>query len=394
MHRITQRGIASRQGRGDDTRVRRALLCALLTGADCGSTPLVSADAASPADVLVDAAPVGPHDATPTAPDATPTAPDAGPADALADDAAPFDDAGPTEDAAPTSDDASAPNEDASAPDDDAQPAFPDAAPGPPLDIAFSSNRSGEYDIFLTDLAGTTTRQLTMANGDDFYPSFSSDGARVVFSGSGGLFEIALATGIVTPIPLPGFVYVSTPSISSDGCCIAFEGLTMGMTMPEIFMMRTGQSPVRLTTNSAIDAGPLFSLDSQSIIFVTNRDQGAYHVYSMRLDGTGQARETVIPGILGKPTISPDGRKLVLSRFDSGLNRSILVELDRASNVETTLSSDNDFEPSYGPDGHYLVFSSSRTGRAEVMLMDLIGGGPPAQVTNNAATDGQPSLAY
>ncbi len=60
----------------------------------------------------------------------------------------------------------------------DVQPVYsPDG-----MQIAFSSNRGGNWDIWVIDLKGRTPIQITDDPGDEVHPSWSPDGKRIVYS--------------------------------------------------------------------------------------------------------------------------------------------------------------------------------------------------------------------
>jgi hypothetical protein len=61
--------------------------------------------------------------------------------------------------------------------------ACPDFGPGGRL-IAFCSNRSGPFEIWLMDGTGYNERQLTTLNGNSTFADISPDGRKVVFCGS------------------------------------------------------------------------------------------------------------------------------------------------------------------------------------------------------------------
>jgi Tol biopolymer transport system component len=48
-------------------------------------------------------------------------------------------------------------------------------------DIAFTSNRSGNYDIWVMDENGGSLRQLTTHPASDYLPRWSPDGSRIAF---------------------------------------------------------------------------------------------------------------------------------------------------------------------------------------------------------------------
>ena len=54
--------------------------------------------------------------------------------------------------------------------------------------IAFASNREGNFEIYVMDTDGQNPRQLTNSPADEWSPSWSPDGERIVFSSSRGAF--------------------------------------------------------------------------------------------------------------------------------------------------------------------------------------------------------------
>jgi dipeptidyl aminopeptidase/acylaminoacyl peptidase len=115
--------------------------------------------------------------------------------------------------------------------------------------IVFSSNRGGDFDLYLMDADGTAIRPLAPAPGTDGEPAWSPDGKRIVFSSArGGSQQIW--------------------SVGSDGLDLR-----------------------QLTTAAGASAAPSFSPDGRTIAFVSSRD-GNYEVYLMDADGGSQRRMT------------------------------------------------------------------------------------------------------
>jgi len=52
--------------------------------------------------------------------------------------------------------------------------------------IAFNSDRLGEMDLWLHDLAGRTERQLTTGPGGDYQPDWAPDGQVIAFFSARG----------------------------------------------------------------------------------------------------------------------------------------------------------------------------------------------------------------
>ena len=120
--------------------------------------------------------------------------------------------------------------------------------------IALSSNRGsreGNYDVYVMDADGTNIRRFTTAPGTDGHPTWSSDGARLVY------------TSARSGVPQ---IYIM-PADSADA------------------------EPTALTTSAGGNQAPAISPDGHTIAFVSIRD-GAPRIYRMALDGSGQARAT------------------------------------------------------------------------------------------------------
>jgi tricorn protease len=94
--------------------------------------------------------------------------------------------------------------------------------------IAFSSNREGNYDVYVIPAAGGKPRQLTYHSADDNVVGWSPDGKRVVFTSSRGngvfptvltLWEVPVDGGIERPVPTDWGAWAS---YSPDGGRMAF----------------------------------------------------------------------------------------------------------------------------------------------------------------------------
>ena len=115
--------------------------------------------------------------------------------------------------------------------------------------LAFSSNRSGSYDLYVSDPDGGRPRRLTSAPGNEGEPAWTPDGSKLVYTAT---------TGTNTQIAI----------IPVDG----------------------GESR-QLTIASAGNHSPSLSPDGRTIVFVSARD-GNHAIYTMGIDGTSQRRLT------------------------------------------------------------------------------------------------------
>ena len=129
--------------------------------------------------------------------------------------------------------------------------------------IAFSSNREGDYEIYVMDINGKNPRRLTNSRHGDYSPSWSPDGKRIVFSSK------------------------------RDG----------GVTSEIYVMDADGSSPQRLTNNGHNDYSPSWSPDGERIAFVS-----VHEIYVMDADGGNEKRLSQDDQKGYSPSWSPDGK--------------------------------------------------------------------------------------
>ena len=154
--------------------------------------------------------------------------------------------------------------------------------PGNNGDIAFSSNRSGGYQIY--SLSSTGTEQnlnpvTTNLAGTDHDPAYSPDGTKVAFSRTNG-----------------GETQIWT--ISATG----------------------GMNVNQITTKGTDNRDPTWSPDGTKIAFSSNRS-GSYQIYSLSSTGTEQNLNPVTTNLAGTdydPVYSPDGTKVAFTRITAG----------------------------------------------------------------------------
>ncbi len=309
----------------------------------------------------------------------------------------------------PTTDDAASAVDGAS-PIFDAQTSIPppidDADTNPSVDagnddpggpwVVFASTSAGTFDLYLVHPDGTGQRVLVQTPGSDLHPSWSpaSTGARTVAfaSDQSGQFQIYLvdvARGVVTRVPT-GLAYATNPSFSPEGAELAFSGDTDAG--GAIFRVPLdGGAAVALTTGAGHrDSAPAWASDG-TIYFATDRS-GAFEVWSVAPDGGALAQVTTGSQIIAGPATTPDAGALLFAQLGSGPagsgSNTQVVLLSLADKSTSVFSSFGDFSPAMSSDGARIAMTTTRYAgvSAQIVLVNA-DGGAPFRLTNDGGVN-------
>ncbi|MBI5407974.1 MAG: PD40 domain-containing protein [Nitrospirae bacterium] len=159
-------------------------------------------------------------------------------------------------------------------------------------EVAFSSSRDGNSEIYVVNLDGGNLKKLTKSFGIDVSPVFSPDGSKIAFvSDRGGSPQIYLMDpdgGLVRRVTFEGS-YNTSPSWSPDGKWLAFVGMKDGKN--QIFMLKSDSTELRQLTFDGNNESPSFSPDGMFLAFDSDRD-GSRGIYIMRVNGGEQKKIT------------------------------------------------------------------------------------------------------
>jgi Tol biopolymer transport system component/pimeloyl-ACP methyl ester carboxylesterase len=212
--------------------------------------------------------------------------------------------------------------------------------------IAFASRRDGNWEIYVMEdvndaiqnPGNTEVRRLTNHEGDDLLPAWSPDGQQIAFaSDRDGDWEIYVmqADGSGLRQLTDNTSYESKPSWSPDGAKIAYDS-GEGFERDIYVMDSDGTNQERIIQASG--GWPAWSpVDNQIAYF--DRVDGNPEIYIVNLDGTNQTRLTINNRDDWEPSWSADGKWLL---YVSGMVPDVVMM--RADGTETHYLTQDNFE--------------------------------------------------
>lgn len=247
--------------------------------------------------------------------------------------------------------------------------------------IAFVWTHGKAKELAVMDYDGYNARQLTYDKSISVHPRWSPDGRRIIYTSFLQTFPDVLEADLYTTKRRR---IASFPGLNS-GAVFSPDGQSIALTLskdgnPELYTMNAnGGSLQRLTRTAGAESSPTWSPDGQSITYVSD-DRGSPQIYQISREGGEPTRLTVSPAYNTEPDWSrpPSGSNMasmlaVTSRVAGRFEIGIYDSATRAVVPKVADDADN-ADPSWAPNGRFLVFTKTRRWRSRLYLLDVLTG--------------------
>jgi TolB protein len=258
--------------------------------------------------------------------------------------------------------------------------------------IAFSTNRDGNYEIYVMLPDGSKQTRITNNPASDTHPRISPEGTRVIFvsnrDGNSQIYEMNL-DGTAQMRLSNNNSNDFNPAWSPDGQHIAFSSNRTGPS--EIFAMNAnGTSQIQLTNDPSDDDNPSYSSDGSKIVYDTKSANGKTRsIKIMNTDGTSQT-DLINDGVVNyDPSFSPDGSRITYISNKSGSYEVYQMNANGTGQSRLTNLGTTTFMPRYSRDGNWIIFEGLQNGVGQIFMINTNGSGLQ-NLTNNTVDNISP----
>jgi TolB protein len=240
--------------------------------------------------------------------------------------------------------------------------------------LTFVGDRSGNKEIYVSDLFMTEFMQITQDRSQSVGPRWAPDGQRILYttyfqSGFPDIFQIDLISRQRRPfINMRG---TNTGArFSPDGNRVAM--ILSGEGTPEVYVSNAaGRQIRRLTRTTSVQASPTWSPDGTQLAFTSDRD-GRPQIFVMSASGGNMRRiPTNISGHCVEPDWNPrDPNLLAFTAAVSGRFAVAIYDFNTRQSRFVTQGSGDAIEPVWTNDGRHLIYTARTATSSQLMLLD------------------------
>jgi len=252
--------------------------------------------------------------------------------------------------------------------------------------ILFLGLDKGLEHLWIFDIRNNSYLDISKQDGGEWnerHPVFyGSDLRKVIFGRRQGmdrhaferLFIRNIATGNVVPLIKDKSIGGSIPAVGPDDK-VFFAGIRHSQrnTPPDLFSYDPNSGELALLTESLWEEWrPAISPDGKTLYFIAN-PLGDFDIFKMPT--TGGKPELVYRSKADEwdPTVSPDGEWLVFASKQQGNWDLYAMRISSKESIRLTNWPEDEWDPSFHPNGNMLLFASSGGSEPNIYGLCLFG---------------------
>lgn len=264
--------------------------------------------------------------------------------------------------------------------------------------LAYLSDKSGNPEIWLWELANGSERRLTNLGARINAMSWAPDGRSIAISalryGQFDIWTIETATGAVTRLT-SDLRYESYPAWTPDGRSVLYFRSDDRWADHDLMLVSaTGGEPrIVASDKDMFDYGtigtrskfgyPLISPDGKAVLFKSHRS-GWINYWVVSVEG-GQPRQLAAESAdQSDARWSPDGKWVAFGSISNGTQQvKIVAATGGAARTVTTHALGVAGSPEWSPDGAQLAYTLATPTRPQDLYVVGVGGGAARQLTSS-----------
>ena len=294
-------------------------------------------------------------------------------------------------------------------------PPAPDAAFGR---MAFTSNRDGNIEIYVIDLASGNTRRLTNNGANDWLPDWSPDGSTLAFTSnrSGGydLWTMNSDGSSQRPaVTTDAWDDYARWSPNGRRLALSTTAVTDGVPNSEIFVWRADSGLSQVTRTGAEDQWPDWSPDGRLIYCEGSKGQSNWDLITINADGSSRIVWLGDPTTDVQGTWSPDGNWIAFIRVAGDTNGNGVRDEQDAGDVWVGRAAGGGLRqltsgswvltPAWSPDSQWIAFTLVRDSNGNGIRDEndqsgiwavAVGGGDAVPLVQGSYQNGDPSWTW
>ncbi|MGC1106498.1 MAG: protein kinase [Candidatus Acidiferrales bacterium] len=227
--------------------------------------------------------------------------------------------------------------------------------------IVYTANHTENWDLFIADIDGQNTRQLSFDGRYHNSPTACENGQSIVYStdslGVAHLWKLDLRTG--SAVQFTNGAGESDPSCATAGNAIYYVGQTPGGQGAIFKVAAVGGAPVQLSEQTEV-GDPYVSPNGEHLMFASTGKNGTLVYVTISTASSKVESEYPLPlTVLSTMSWMPDNRSVAVQDSRSGANNLWALPVlggGPAKQITHYKTGMGDFVQ-YSPDGKWLVMS-------------------------------------